>query len=191
MSTKNIKSKFLEKKQAFDKSNESQNCFKSIIPVHLTKNKEFNIRNKKGVKNEEYYKWQFFYALINSGLYKKDYVGSEIYFPKGNKNSAPIKMDGAIFDSPEWFEWYKKFHNEKIEIDYVDIGTMNRNASKGAQRKAIIREAQIPELIDLHGLKDFKLKNKRQVLRNCVLPKIGLSILKDAINSHKSSEENK
>ena len=57
---------------------------------------------------------------------------------------------------------------------------MNRNASKGAQRKAIIREAQIPELIDLHGLKDFKLKNKRQVLRNCVLPKIGKHILECA-----------
>lgn len=63
--------------------------------------------------------------------------------------------------------------NKKISYD---IGTMNRNASKSSQRKAIIREAQIPELIDLHGLKDFKLKNKRQVLRNCVLPKLGLHI---------------
>src|SRR3990167_4888435 len=59
--------------------------------------------------------------------------------------------------------------------DY-QIGTMNRQASKDSQRKAIIREAQIPELIDLHGLKDFKLKNKRQILRNCVLPKVGKHI---------------
>ncbi len=50
------------------------------------------------------------------------------------------------------------------------------------QRKAIIREAQIPELIDLHGLKDFKIKNKRQVLRNCVLPEIGLNIFNNAKN---------
>lgn len=56
------------------------------------------------------------------------------------------------------------------------IGTMNRSASKIAQRKAIIREAQIPELSDLHGFKDFKLKNKRQVLRNCVLPQLGLHV---------------
>lgn len=48
------------------------------------------------------------------------------------------------------------------------------------QRKAIIREAQIPELIDLHGLKDFKIKNKRQLLRNCVYPKLGLHILKES-----------
>ena len=63
------------------------------------------------------------------------------------------------------------------KIDYVQIGTMNRNASKEAQRKAIIREAQIPELLDLHGLKDFKIKNKRQVLRNCVYPELGLHII--------------
>ena len=50
------------------------------------------------------------------------------------------------------------------------------------QRKAIIREAQIPEFLALHDLKDFKIKNKRQVLRNCVLPKIGKHILKCALN---------
>jgi hypothetical protein len=57
---------------------------------------------------------------------------------------------------------------------------MNREASKLSQRKAIIREAQIPELIDLHGLNlmNVKLKNKRQVLRNCVNPKLGLHIFK-------------
>ncbi len=73
--------------------------------------------------------------------------------------------------------FWANFEIPKIDIDYVQIGTMNRQASKSAQRKAIIREAQIPELIDLHGLKDFKLKNKRQVLRNCVYPELGEHIL--------------
>lgn len=70
------------------------------------------------------------------------------------------------------------------EYDYVQIGTWNRGASKETQRKAIIREAQIPELTDLHGLNltGIKLKNKRQVLRNCVLPEIGKYILDCAIN---------
>lgn len=70
--------------------------------------------------------------------------------------------------------------NKKYE---TDIGTMNRQASKNSQRKAIIREAQIPELIDLLGLKDFKLTNKRQVLRNCVNPKLGLHVLNSAYKS--------
>ena len=46
-------------------------------------------------------------------------------------------------------------------------------------RKRIIREAQIPELMSLHGfdLDKINLPNKRQVLRNCVLPELGLLIL--------------
>jgi len=75
--------------------------------------------------------------------------------------------------------FWSNFEITPIKVDY-EIGTMNRQASKMAQRKAIIREAQIPELIDLHGLKDFKVKNKRQVLRNCVLPRVGLHVFKEA-----------
>jgi DNA (cytosine-5)-methyltransferase 1 len=73
--------------------------------------------------------------------------------------------------------FWANFIIKDIEVDYPQIGTMNRSASKETQRKAIIREAQIPELLDLHGLKNFKIKNKRQVLRNCVLPKVGEHVL--------------
>ncbi len=77
--------------------------------------------------------------------------------------------------------FWANFLITKIDIDY-DIGTMNRQASKSSQRKAIIREAQIPELTDLHGfdLNNFKLPNKRQVLRNAVLPKLGLHVFESA-----------
>jgi len=46
-------------------------------------------------------------------------------------------------------------------------------------KKDIIRKAQIPDLQKKYGfdLSDFKIKNKRQVLRNCVEPKIGKYIL--------------
>jgi len=54
-----------------------------------------------------------FLFYVQSGLYQKDYLGCEVYFPKGNKNSAPIKLDGAIFDDPNWFDWYKKYHKNK------------------------------------------------------------------------------
>ena len=59
--------------------------------------------------------------------------------------------------------------NKKYKIQ---IGAMN----KGGHRRRTIREAQIPELKELHGLKDFELPNKRQVLRNCVLPELGLHV---------------
>jgi len=45
-----------------------------------------------------------------------------------------------------------------------------------------IRIAQIPQLEKLHGfdLSKYKLKNKRQILRNCVLPELGKHILEEA-----------
>ena len=80
--------------------------------------------------------------------------------------------------------FWTNFFIPKIKIDY-QIETMNRQASKDSQRKAIIREAQIPEFTDLLqiNLMNKKLKNKRQVLRNCVLPKIGLHILNNINNT--------
>ena len=73
--------------------------------------------------------------------------------------------------------FWSNFNITNLKVKY-DIGTMNRNASEVAQRRAIIREAQIPELTTLHeiSLKNVKLKNKRQILRNCVLPKLGLHV---------------
>lgn len=46
-----------------------------------------------------------------------------------------------------------------------------------------IRSAQIPQLQELYGydLSQYKLPNKRQVLRNCVSPKLGKHILDCAL----------
>jgi len=43
----------------------------------------------------------------------------------------------------------------------------------------LIRKSQIPQLQQMHGfdLSGYKLENKRQILRNCVNPKIGQYIL--------------
>ena len=46
-----------------------------------------------------------------------------------------------------------------------------------------LRSAQIPELQKLYGfdLSKYKLSNKRQVLRNCVKPELGLHILQGVV----------
>ncbi len=106
---------FLDAKNDFDKKYSSRGEITSFLPVNTSTGKEFKIKGKGGSPNEEYYKWQFFYALVNSGLYQKDYLGVEVYFPKGNKTSAPIKFDGAIFDDPTWFSWYEKWSIEKSQ----------------------------------------------------------------------------
>ncbi|KKN22733.1 hypothetical protein LCGC14_0912350 [marine sediment metagenome] len=73
-----------------------------------------------------------------------------------------------------------KIDNKKYSLH---IGAMN----KGGHRRRTIREAQIPELIDLHGFKDFSISNKRQVLRNCVLPELGLHIFKCAFKDKQNT----
>jgi type I restriction enzyme M protein len=62
-------------------------------------------------------KWQFIYGLIHSGLYAKDYIGAEIRFPKGNKASAPLRLDGAIFDDPAWLQHYNDYWKQRRPHD--------------------------------------------------------------------------
>jgi len=97
----------------FDKKHENVNEINIFLSEHLTLTKRVSLKKRNTIRNEQYYKWQFFYSLIKSGMYAKDYIGTEVYFPKGNKNSAPIKFDGAIFDDKNWFEKYKSYHNDK------------------------------------------------------------------------------
>ena len=51
--------------------------------------------------------------------------------------------------------------------------------------KENLRAAQIPQLQELHGfdLSNFKIPNKRQVLRNCVHKKLGKHVLECCINN--------
>ena len=104
---------FSQMKIEFDKKYENVTEINIFISEHLTFSKKVCLQNKNKGKNEQYYKWQFFYSLISSGMYVKDYIGTEVYFPKGNKNSMPIKFDGAIFDDKNWFERYKSYHKDK------------------------------------------------------------------------------
>jgi DNA (cytosine-5)-methyltransferase 1 len=115
------------------------------------------------------------------------------HFFKGYYCVENVKSYYEPFIKPQTIGRHYVWSNFTIadkEINYVQIGTMNRNASKDAQRKAIIREAQIPELTDLHGLNltGIKIKNKRQVLRNCVYPEMGLHIFNEMMKAKSTSD---
>lgn len=101
---------FTKAKQEFDAQYGNAVDFHCFIQEHLTFNKVVSFRKKDGTKNEQYYKWQFLYAIIYSGLYTKDYIGTEVQFPKGNKSSTSLKLDAAIFDDPCWFNKYEEYH---------------------------------------------------------------------------------
>lgn len=112
----NIRS-FSSVKEEFDRKFGGAEVFLSLVPVHLTHNKNVRIKNIRNEKNEEYYRCQFIYSLINSGMYSRDYIGEEVCFPKGNKNSSPIKFDAAVFDDKNWFEVYKRWHGKGRQED--------------------------------------------------------------------------
>lgn len=101
------------------------NCF---LPVHLTYDKqETSLYKKEGSYNEQYYKWQFLNCFVESGLCSKDYIGVEVQFPKGNKNAAGIKLDGAIFDDKNWFSHYKALHTKKDDSKWDDLNWLKEH----------------------------------------------------------------
>lgn len=86
---------------------------KSFVPVDGKFLRNISIKNKNNEPNEEFYKWEFIYALIDAQLFNRDLIGTEIYFPKGNKNSNPIKIDAVIFSDSNWRNLYKEYRDNK------------------------------------------------------------------------------
>lgn len=106
-------------------ADKSVTCF---LPVHTTIGKtETNLTKKDGTPNEQYYKWQFLYNFVESGLCSKDYIGVEVQFPKGNKSSAMIKLDGAIFDDKKWFEHYQNLHTKKDDSKWDELNWLKEH----------------------------------------------------------------
>lgn len=112
---------FTEAKTKFDIKYGNAIDYQCFLPEHLTFDKTTSFRKKDGTRNEQYYKWQFLYSIVNSGLFPKDYIGTEIHFPKGNKSSADIKIDAAVFSDAIWFEKYKDYHqnNNSDSLDWL------------------------------------------------------------------------
>ncbi len=110
-------SSFSTAKQEFDLKHKNSDKTDCIVPVRGTPHPPVTIRNQKDEPNEEYYKWQFLSGLIHSGLYPKDYIGTEVHFPKGNKQSAPLKLDAAIFDNSDWQDHYNAFWKDRKSAD--------------------------------------------------------------------------
>jgi len=107
---------FLDAKTKFDQEYQNRDSIdNSIVPVNGKIMTNIRIKNEKHERVEEYYKWQFIISLVNSGLYPKDYIGTEVHFPKGNKASTSLKMDACIFDNKEWITHYQKWCDARDE----------------------------------------------------------------------------
>ena len=119
---------FEKLKEKYNQENNKVSEINCFLPVHLSKDKkEKNLYKVDGSPNEQYYKWQFLTCYVESGFCSKDFIGVEVNFPKGNKNSAPIKLDAAIFDSKEWFEHYQKLHTKKDDSKWDELNWLQEH----------------------------------------------------------------
>lgn len=77
--------------------------------------------------------------------------------------------------------YYNPLIEPNVELDRHKFWC-NFNIEKAEFVRPKLREAQIPQLQEAYGydLSGYKLPNKRQVLRNCVLPDVGKHILDSA-----------
>jgi DNA (cytosine-5)-methyltransferase 1 len=78
--------------------------------------------------------------------------------------------------------YYTPLINPTVELDRHKFWC-NFDIEKAEFVRPKLRAAQIPDLQEAYGyeLSGFKLPNKRQVLRNCVLPEVGKHILDNAV----------
>lgn len=91
---------------------------KSICTVDGKFIKNISIKDIHGRPNEEFYKWQFIYSIVNAELIpSRDYIGAEIYFPKGNIHSQPIKIDSVIFSDIKWIDFYRNYRKNPADVD--------------------------------------------------------------------------
>ena len=108
---------FADAKNKFDENHKSSTHTECIVPVRGKPHPPISIKTATGQKSEEYYKWQFINAIVHGGLYPKDYIGADVHFPKGNKTSALLKIDAAIFDDPNWIDHYNEFWLNRRSAD--------------------------------------------------------------------------
>ena len=127
---------FESEKILFDNKYGTANEIDCFLPVHLTIGaKEHNLFKKDGSHNEQYYKWQFLYCFVSAGLCSKDFIGVEVSFPKGNKNSASIKLDAAVFDNKDWFDHYNALHTKKDDSKWDDLNWLKEHLICGIEFK--------------------------------------------------------
>ena len=109
---------FSEAKKEFEKKN-IKILKESFVPENGKFLKNIKLVNEKGQKIEQYYKWEFIYCVIESGLFDKSLIGTEIHFPKGSPSSKNIEIDLAIFTNKSWIKHYNNYQ-EKKDTDSLD-----------------------------------------------------------------------
>jgi hypothetical protein len=65
---------------------------RSIVPINGQMQNDITLRGATGQPLEEYYKWQFLYALIHSGLYPKTTSAQKFGFLRETKVPTHFRL---------------------------------------------------------------------------------------------------
>lgn len=123
-----------------------------------------SIKDVHGQPNEEFYKWEFIYSMIHSDrIPSRDYIGAEIYFPKGNIHSDPIKIDSVVFSDISWIDYYRKYRANPKDVDSlqkvrelaIEVIEYKRNGKSieqvfSSQVKAAMKEPDSPFVLGIY-----------------------------------------
>jgi DNA (cytosine-5)-methyltransferase 1 len=115
-------------------------------------------------------------------------------------NSNPVYPEMTLWQEIIFLRYYgknwvvenvKPYYESLIKPDFIlqrHYFWGNKKIKERNFETDLIRKSQIPQLQQKCGfdLSDYKLKNKRQILRNCVNPKIGEYILEEAFREYKT-----
>ena len=107
---------FTEKLKKFDKEyskiEKIDTEFYSNIWVKTWEKINASAYDSKWNFSEEYIRARFIFAMVNSGMYEKEYICVEFRYPKGN-TKTPIKPDIAVFKDKNWYVEFEKAKSTK------------------------------------------------------------------------------
>ncbi len=69
-------------------------------------------RDTKNVFSEEYIRARFVWAMVQSGMYNKEYICVEFGFPKGNGGKS-LNPDIVVFKNKDWLQDYEQAKSSK------------------------------------------------------------------------------
>ena len=156
---------FSQAKIKFNKEYMTKDCLtKSLCTVDGKFIDDIKLKDVTGQPNEEFYKWEFIYSLIQSGkIPSRDYIGAEVYFPKGNIHSDPLKIDSVIFSDISWLDYYRKYRANQKDVNSLQkvrelaVGVIEykRNDKTieqvfSSQVKAAIKEPDSPFVLGIY-----------------------------------------
>lgn len=113
------------------------------------------------------------------------YRGSEAMYPDMRLYQEILFLK-HYFKGNWVVENVKPYYEPLIKPDFIlqrHYFWSNMKITEKEFKTDLIRKSQIPQLQEMHGfdLSNYKLKNKRQVLRNVVSPEIGKYVIENII----------